>query len=56
MEQLPLGQRVVVEGLFWEQVSQSELAAREQVTQQAIARRKHRALNSLRRTLNGGAR
>lgn len=54
VELLTPTQRLVIEGIFWERVSQAELARREHVSQQAIAHRKRRAIQSLRRTLNGG--
>jgi DNA-directed RNA polymerase specialized sigma24 family protein len=54
VEALPPTQLDVINGLYWEHVSQGRLALRLGVSQQAIGRRHRRALASIRRSLNGG--
>jgi DNA-directed RNA polymerase specialized sigma subunit len=56
VEGLPETQLLVINGLYWEQVSQGKLALRLGVSQQAVGRRHARALASIRRKLNGGLR
>lgn len=53
IEALPATQLVVLEGIYWERLSQGKLALRLSVSQQAIGRRHARALASIRRQLNG---
>jgi DNA-directed RNA polymerase specialized sigma24 family protein len=54
VEALPPTQLVVINGLYWERVSQGLLAQRLGVSQQAVGRRHGRALARIRRALNGG--
>jgi RNA polymerase sigma factor (sigma-70 family) len=54
IEALPPTQLVVINGLYWERVTQGQLAARLGVSQQALSRRHARALERIRRSLNGG--
>lgn len=54
IDALPASQRDVINGLYWERLSQGMLARRLGVKQQAISRRHARAVATIRRTLNGG--
>jgi len=52
LEQLPSIHRSVLERLFWERMSQRELAAELGISQPAVHKRKQRALEALREVLN----
>jgi RNA polymerase sigma factor (sigma-70 family) len=54
VEQLPDTQLVVINAIYWEQLSQGQLAAELGITQQAIQRRHKRALRRIKEGLNGG--
>jgi DNA-directed RNA polymerase specialized sigma subunit len=54
VEQLPETQLVVINAIYWERVSQGRLAVRLGISQQAIGRRHRRALERIRRAMNGG--
>ena len=54
IEQLPATQLVVINGIYWERISQARLARRLGVSQQAVGRRHARALARIRRTLDHG--
>lgn len=54
IDRLPPKQREVIEGLFWERVSNATLARRFGVTREAIRRRKTRAMANIRREMEDG--
>jgi RNA polymerase sigma factor (sigma-70 family) len=55
VEALPASQLVVINAIYWERLSQGQLARRLDISQQAVGRRHRRALAAIRRTMNGGA-
>jgi RNA polymerase sigma factor (sigma-70 family) len=54
VEQLPETQLVVINAIYWERLSQGQLAVRLAITQQAVQRRHARALRRIREALDGG--
>ena len=47
---------MVINALYWEQLTQGELAVRLEISQQAISRRRQRAFRRIEEALNGGGR
>lgn len=54
IEGLPATQLVVINGIYWERLSQGRLGRRLEISQQAVSGRHARALATIRRKLNGG--